>query len=76
MGKIMEGLWKCEVLGKHWRRRSKDSVSHVVPKFRTKVREWNPWIENIQKLGSEDSINTTGGTGQTKLNIEQVGRPK
>lgn len=49
-------------------------MSHVVPKFRTKVREWNPWVENIQKLGFEDNIKATGRTGQTKLNIEEVGR--
>lgn len=64
------------VLGKHWRRWSKDSVSHVVPEFRTKIREWNLWVENIQELGFEDSINATKKTGQTKLNIKGVQRPK
>lgn len=40
------------------------SVSHVVPKFRTKVREWNPWVENIQKLGFEIALIQQGEQGR------------
>lgn len=62
--------------GEALERCSTDSVSHVVPKFRTTVREWNLWVENIQELGVEDSINATRETGLTKLNIEGVQRAK
>ena len=58
---------------KQWRW-SKDSVSQVVLRFRTRVKRWKPWVENIQKLGFEDTINATGKTGETKLNIEEESR--
>lgn len=59
---------------KLWRRWSKDSVSQVVPRFRTRVRRWKPWVGKIQKRGFEDTINATGKTGEIKLNIEKESR--
>jgi len=69
--KVMEGLWKCGFWGSIGRGVKNPSVNQVVPRFRTRVRRWKQQVEDIQKLVFEDTINATGTTGETKLNMKE-----